>query len=156
MSQAVENLYISQQALSRCIQNLESELGCMLFHRTSKGSILTDEGKYLYKRFSPIVADFHNALDTAYDKLSQQPKKITLASSPMIFGLLYPDALYAFQEKHSNFTLEILEQSDTEVMQYVLECPTRFGMIAEPEHWHGRKKDKLQFNTDVSAAIVRS
>ena len=50
MSQAVENLYISQQALSRCIQNLESELGCMLFHRTSKGSILTDEGKYLYKR----------------------------------------------------------------------------------------------------------
>lgn len=57
----------------------------------------------------------------------------------MIFGLLYPDALYAFQEKHSNFTLEILEQSDTQVMQYVLECPTRFGMIAEPEHWHGRK-----------------
>lgn len=84
MSQVAENLYISQQALSRCVQNLESELGCMLFHRTSKGSILTDEGKYLYENFSPIIADFHNALNMAYDKLSQQPKKITLASSPMV------------------------------------------------------------------------
>ena len=55
MSQAAEALFISQQALSKCMQNLETELGCKLFHRTSKGSILTDEGQLLYDRFAPIV-----------------------------------------------------------------------------------------------------
>ena len=44
MSQAAEAMYISQQALSKCMQNLEAELGCKLFCRTSKGSSLTDEG----------------------------------------------------------------------------------------------------------------
>ena len=55
MSQAAEALFISQQALSKCMQNLETELGCKLFHRTSKGSILTDEGQLLYDRF--VTAD---------------------------------------------------------------------------------------------------
>ena len=55
MSQAAEALFVSQQALSKCMANLETELGCKLFHRTSKGSILTDEGQLLYDRFAPIV-----------------------------------------------------------------------------------------------------
>ena len=33
MSQAAEALFISQQALSKCMQNLETELGCKLFER---------------------------------------------------------------------------------------------------------------------------
>ena len=37
MSKAAKALYISQQALSRCIANMEYELGCTLFHRTVKG-----------------------------------------------------------------------------------------------------------------------
>ena len=38
------------------------------------------------------------------------------AYSPMFIVLLYPDALYAFQKKHPDITLEIFDRSDTEVM----------------------------------------
>ena len=41
MSKAAEALYISQQALSRCIAGMEQELGCQLFQRTVKGISLT-------------------------------------------------------------------------------------------------------------------
>lgn len=55
ISQAAESLSISQNALSRCIANMEAELGCTLFSRTVKGISLTEEGKYLYERFYPLV-----------------------------------------------------------------------------------------------------
>ena len=56
----------------------------------------------------------------------------------MLFGFLFPNVLYDFKERYPNYELEILDRSDREVMQYVQQCPSRLGLITEPEHWHGR------------------
>ncbi|HOC33441.1 MAG TPA: LysR family transcriptional regulator [Ruminococcus flavefaciens] len=138
ITQAAEALFISQQALSKCIQNLEAELGCRLFHRTSKGSILTDEGQLVYDRFSPIVRKFYRTGGEVTEMLNDK-KTVTIANSPMLFGFLFPDVLYAFKEQYPNYELDILDRSDREVMQYVLDCPSHLGLIIEPEHWHGRQ-----------------
>jgi Transcriptional regulator len=37
VSKASEQLYVTQPAVSRAIKQLEDELGCLLFFRTSKG-----------------------------------------------------------------------------------------------------------------------
>lgn len=74
MSKAAEALYISQQALSRCIANMERELGVELFSRSVKGIKLTEDGKYLYDTFAPQVERFHETLDEAtahFDSLPQ-------------------------------------------------------------------------------------
>lgn len=140
MSQAAEALFISQQALSKCMQNLETELGCKLFHRTSKGSILTDEGQLLYDRFAPIVRKFYRTEAEITAELTAE-RKITVANSPMLFGFLFPNVLYDFKERYPNYELEILDRSDREVMQYVQQCPSHLGLITEPEHWHGRQSE---------------
>lgn len=49
ISKASEQLYITQPAVSRAIQQLEDSLRCTLFFRTSKGVKLTPEGEILYK-----------------------------------------------------------------------------------------------------------
>ncbi len=49
ISKASEQLYITQPAVSRSIQQLEDSLRCTLFFRTSKGVKLTPEGEILYK-----------------------------------------------------------------------------------------------------------
>ena len=49
ISKASEQLYITQPAVSRSIQQLEDSLHCTLFFRTSKGVKLTPEGEILYK-----------------------------------------------------------------------------------------------------------
>ena len=139
MSQSAEALFISQQALSKCMQNLETELGCKLFCRTSKGSTLTEQGKYLYDRFLPVVQDFHRVEDEAFDRLSQQKRKITIVNSPMLFGLLFPNVLYEFRDSFPNYELEVCDRSDKEVVDYVLESSSHLGLIAQPEHYHGRQ-----------------
>ena len=45
---AAKDMFLAQSTVSRTIQNLESELGCILFERTPYGVSLTDEGSILY------------------------------------------------------------------------------------------------------------
>ena len=61
------------------------------------------------------------------------------AYSPMFIVLLYPDALYAFQEKHPDITLEIFDRSDTEVM-YTLRASEIIITTRETRGLHWRFK----------------
>ncbi len=139
MSKAAEALYISQQALSRCIAGMEQELGCQLFQRTVKGISLTKEGMYLLNKFSPLVTQYHHVLDEVTEHFESQPVKLQFCCAPLIFRCIDPELLFDFQEKYKNITLEMLELSDVDCDKYVEENVTRLGLLAIPENRHGEK-----------------
>ena len=129
-----DRLYISQQALSRCIQNLETELGCKLFHRTAKGSSLTEEGQYLYDQFAPLIESFRQKQEEAFSQISSRPQKITIASAPLMFSVLDTELLFSFKEQHPKMELDLKEMSDSEVVDYVDADASHLGIIADPRH----------------------
>lgn len=55
INKASEKLNFTHQALSSIVKNLEQEFGVPLFNRTNTGTILTDEGKYVYQTAQEIV-----------------------------------------------------------------------------------------------------
>lgn len=57
-SAASAELFISQQALSTAIKNLEAEFNTQLFIRTPKGVVLSEDGKYFYEISAQIIALF--------------------------------------------------------------------------------------------------
>lgn len=139
MSKAAEALYISQQALSRCIANMEAELGCTLFKRTVKGITLTEEGKYFYRIFAPQIDQFRKSLTETIAHFENRPLRLSFCCAPLIFRCLDPDLLFAFQEKYPNITLELLELSDKDCDAYVEADPSHFGLLAIPENRHGER-----------------
>lgn len=139
MSKAAEALYISQQALSRCIANMEAELGCKLFQRTVKGITLTEDGTYFYHIFAPQVEQFQKSLADTIAHFESRPVRLPFCCAPLIFRCLDPDLLFDFQEQYPNITLELLELSDTECDAYVEADPTHFGLLAIPENRHGER-----------------
>lgn len=46
-SQAAEDLFLSQPAISHAVKKLEQEMGSRLFVRTARGTALTAEGEVL-------------------------------------------------------------------------------------------------------------
>ena len=56
MTRAAEQFYISQPALSEQIKALETELGCVLFRRTSHGTELTRAGARFCKYAEPVIS----------------------------------------------------------------------------------------------------
>lgn len=139
MSKAADALYISQQALSRCIANMEAELGCRLFQRTVKGITLTEDGTYFYRTFAPQVQQFHQSLADTIAHFESRPVRLPFCCAPLIFRCLDPELLFSFQEQYPNITLELLELSDTECDAYVEADPTHFGLLAIPENRHGER-----------------
>lgn len=55
ISQAAQTLFISPQALSSSIANLENEMGCKLFQRHRQGMILTAAGQQVYEDLQEIL-----------------------------------------------------------------------------------------------------
>lgn len=139
MSKAAESLFISQQALSRCIANMEQELGTELFVRSVKGIRLTDDGNYLYNVFAPQVRQFHHTLDEAVTYFGSKPIHLQFCCAPLIFRCLDTEMLFDFQEKYPNIKLEQLELPDADCDAYVEESPEHFGLLAIPENRHGER-----------------
>lgn len=139
MSKAADALYISQQALSRCIANMEAELGCTLFQRTVKGITLTEDGTYFYDIFAPQVEQFQKSLADTIAHFENKPVSLPFCCAPLIFRCLDPDLLFSFQEKYPPITLELLELSDTECDAYVEADVSHFGLLAIPENRHGER-----------------
>lgn len=61
-STAAKELYITQQALSKQISQLEQELDCVLFVRKSRGVILTESGRIMEKTFRAMRTGLEQAL----------------------------------------------------------------------------------------------
>lgn len=57
---AAQNLFVSQQALSKSLYTLEKELGAPLFYRTSKGVIPTPYGQELMSSCRIVISEMEN------------------------------------------------------------------------------------------------
>ena len=147
ISKAAEALFISQQALSRCIQNLEAELNCKLFERTVKGSVLTEDGKLIYDKFLPITEQYRNAEEEVLTALSSRPQTLTFACVPSIFRFLDTELLFEFEDMYPNITVDRMELSGFDVDNYIKEDSKHFGIIAIPENRHGLRFKYLPIKT---------
>lgn len=147
ITKAAESMFISQQALSRCIAKLERDINCTLFNRTVKGITLTEEGKYLYEQFNPIIINFRNTVSKTISTLESKPKTLSFCCAPGIFRSLNPELLITFQEKYPKIALDMLEMSDKECDEYVEADKSHFGLLAIAENRHGERLDYITLKT---------
>lgn len=72
-SLAADELVLSKSVVSKQVRQLENELQCTLIHRTTRTLSLTEEGQYLYERYSRIIDDIkrcHDSLDQRNNTIS--------------------------------------------------------------------------------------
>jgi DNA-binding transcriptional LysR family regulator len=153
-TKAARLLFISQQALSRCIRNLEKEFGCTLFTRTVQGIEMTPEGKYLYHTFLPIVSSFYEASEQASAYLENRPVRLTFCCAPGVIRMITPDLLISFMEQHPNIELDMVEMPDLRCEEYIRGDPRHFGLIAAPEWLHLKKYSYIPLKTETSYLYV--
>lgn len=71
-SEAARELFLSPQALTQQIAQLEAELGTPLFVRTTRKVTLTEAGLLCCQKFAPVVASYHNAEQEVRRELSRR------------------------------------------------------------------------------------
>ena len=114
---AANALYITQPALSRQIQMMEEELGCMLFIRTSRSMqmtpsarILKDEFEKIYNSYNVAVAKARSAYQGINGSISIGILDGTRVSD------LFPKVLGYFNEHYANVEIKMRNYSFSKLL----------------------------------------
>lgn len=127
-SQAARNLFMSQPNLSLSIRQLEEEMGCQLFVRTSEGVIPTEDGKILMEHMAMIQGKYQAMRDYSQGKI---PKRLTLRIATTLLNRAVPQ-LIRISEKYmgSPIHFHLLNyNSQQDIIDQVASCQVDFGII---------------------------
>lgn len=152
ISKAAKELYISQPAISKSIQKLEKSVGCKLFSRSSRGVVLTDEGKLLYEH----VSEAFETLTMGEEKLKRSIElgvghlKIGV-SSTLCKYLLLP-YLKEFIRQNPHISISISCQSTNDTLKLLEDNKIDIGLIGKPENLKNIHFDFLEEIEDIFVA----
>ena len=131
-TKAAEILKNNQPNITRCMNNLESELGCKLFIRSHQGVTLTAEGEKVYER----VAVAYEQLRTVEEELalerSLESGLITIGASETALRLMLLSRLEHFHTRYPHVRLRISNHSTPQAIQALENGLVDFAVVTSP------------------------
>ncbi len=151
LNKASEVLLIAQPNLSRSIKDLESDLGIVIFERTTRGMFLTPEGEE-FINYAKGILDQIEQVEKYYRENSVKKQK---------FSISVPRACYiseAFAEFSKSLTKEpaevfYKETNSQSTIRNILENNYNLGIIRYAEHYDRYFKDMLE-EKDICYELV--
>ncbi len=133
ITEAANELYISQPAVSKAIKSLEDELNLKLFHRDRrKGLILTDVGHEILLQARQMAELENRMYQTSFRFHNFLGGKVRLASIPIMTNYMLAKVLYLFKQKYPQVTVELTEGSVVSIRRAVEEHQVDFGISYSP------------------------
>jgi DNA-binding transcriptional LysR family regulator len=108
-TRAAQNLYITQQGLSKTIKNIENEFQIPLFERTGKGVIPTVYGKIMLEKSKRILNEYDDMVNALFREAQISNKSISIGIETYLYTSYLKNIIYIFQEKHPDISLEFFE-----------------------------------------------
>lgn len=105
-TQAAEELYLTQSAVSKQIRKLEDNLGFPLFTRKHRGVALTEPGRMLYDGVQPALDSFRDTVQRVRNWHDQDSFSI-LCTHAVAHYYLFP-RLAHFQQRFPHITVNVV------------------------------------------------
>lgn len=132
ISKAASDLYISQPAISKAINRLESNLECKLFTRNSRGVVLTNEGEILFEQIKEAV----EAIKEGEEKIKLAGElgvgRLSIGVSTTLCKHVLLPYLEKYVNKYPHVKVSISCQSSMETIQALEQDKIDIGFIGYP------------------------
>ncbi len=106
-SEAAEENFISQSAISQQIQALERELGFPLLERKNRSFTLTPAGEYFYQKSLILTADYERMCSEAAKIAKGDQARLKIGYLRCYTGGEFHRALELFSEKHPDVDVSV-------------------------------------------------
>lgn len=129
ITRASEELYLSQPAVTKIVQNLEQEIGQKLVERQGRRIALTYAGQVL-RTYARRMFSLEREMEEALAALSDiETGEVTLAANPTMGIYLLPSIVASFRARYPcvKINLEILKSR--EIVDDTLEWRLDFGLV---------------------------
>jgi len=125
---AAEEIALSQPALSRRIDKLESIIGTRLFNRTTRQVELTSIGRVFLERARVAIDDLELAILGISDIASTRSGRVTVACVPSAATYFLPQVIRSFSARYPAIRIRVIDESMNQTLQSVLAGESDFGI----------------------------
>ena len=127
LNKASEILYVSQPSISGAIHDLESEIGIMIFHRSSRGVSLTTEGEEFLAYARQVYYHYESMMEK-YGRAGTVKKKFGISTQHYSFAVRsFVDMVKNFDTEEYDFAIR--ETKTLEVIEDVASLKSELGII---------------------------
>lgn len=120
-TKTAQSMHLSQAALSAIIRELETQLQCRLFERTTRTVALTEAGRVFYPTAMKIVETLEKSVIELNELGRQKQSSLLLGCTPMIAASLMPQVLARFAQIHPAAHVELVDRPPSELLRMVEE-----------------------------------
>src|SRR5277367_5124441 len=118
-SRAGDEIGLTQSAVSRCVSELEAEIGLKLIDRSTRDVQLTDVGANLIGSVSRLLSDLDEALREIRDLGEQRRGRVVVAASPTVACRLMPVVISACIREFPLISLSLRDDLQSDVVRKV-------------------------------------
>lgn len=136
-AQAAQKMCLSQPALSSAIKKMESQLGGLLFSRTTRKVELSPEGQQFLPVAVRLIGDWQDAFSDLHNLFSLGRGKLSIAAMPSFAAGLLPSILQQFKTEFPNIKLSVTDVVMESVIKDVQAGRAEVGFCFEHKQMEG-------------------
>lgn len=149
ITEAGNQLGLTQPALTRRIQQLESEFGAQLLSRSRKGAELTALGKRVEREARVLIDRYDTLKKEIADHEDASIGSVRIGGGATAVSFVLPNAIANFQREFPGVRFHVKEASSSEIASNVADGQLDLGLVTQPLRTAG-----LEINPLVDDDIV--
>jgi DNA-binding transcriptional LysR family regulator len=133
-TRAAERLHITQSGLSAMTRDLETQLHCRLFDRTTRSVVLTAAGVQLVPVAERVLAELESVSDSINQISTKARQTLTVGATPLIAASVMPAACEAFSRQYPEINLRVRDLGRQQIQDGVASgvIDVGFGAFFKP------------------------
>ena len=144
---------LTQSAITRQIQNVESRLGVPLLERTTRQVHPTPAGRFLLEQSARILGDLAHSVQRLREEFADAPKLVRVGVSRSI-GLAYlPGFFTAFQRRFPQSQVQVVHGSSKEALVALEARELDVAVLCPPARLPGELEVTHRFADDFTLIV---
>jgi DNA-binding transcriptional LysR family regulator len=123
---------LTQSAVTRQIQGVESKVGVALFERTTRKVAVTPAGQFLIEHTRHILGDIDSCLRRLREDFVEGPKQIRLGVSRGISLAYLPGFVFANQRRQPGLNLVVNHEASASILRQLESDELDVGILCPP------------------------
>lgn len=144
-TKAAELVGVTQSGITKSIADLERELGYAIFFRTSRGALLTEEGREFVERASRLLEDAKTLLKGSRDRADPHAGILRIGVCPASLEWLLADPLAILLSRYGGIRFEIIGASFERMVQLLRNgsVDVAVGFEAAFAEWSDLRRERI-------------
>jgi DNA-binding transcriptional LysR family regulator len=132
ITDAADQIHVSQSALSRRLQQLETDLGAQLLVRSRHGIECTDLGRQVLEAGRAIVARYDAVRRSIADQQNLERGIVRIGGGATVTSFMLPGAIAGFQSRYPGIHFYVKEAGSSEIAAAVVGGDLELGILTLP------------------------